>query len=116
MNEKILLYRGSFTGLKGDGSRERTCEGDIRRRLIQNRADRGQWSAVEKMCQEAIAETPDDSGFAWGLITAQANQGHLHQAWSSFKQLNPPVSAPALIPLLMPLHPRFASAAAAVAP
>lgn len=79
----------------------------LQRRLIQNRANRGQWPAVEQMCQEAIAETPGEAGFAWGLITAQANQGHLDQAWSSFRQLSPPVPAPEMIPLWMRLHARF---------
>jgi hypothetical protein len=54
-----------------------------------------------------LAESPDDPGFSWGLITAQANQGHLDQAWSTFRQLHLPISAPTLIPLWMALHARF---------
>jgi hypothetical protein len=59
------------------------------------------------MCREALAGSPEDDGFAWGLITAQANQGHLDQAWSSFQQLSPPVTAPEQVPLWVALHARF---------
>jgi tetratricopeptide (TPR) repeat protein len=79
----------------------------LRRRLIQNRADHGDWRAAEDMCREALAESPDDAGFAWGLITAQANQSHLDQAWSTYEQLHPAVTAPELVRLWMRLHARF---------
>ena len=79
----------------------------LRQRLIQNRADHGDWRAAEDLCREALAESPDDPGFAWGLMTAQANQGHLDQAWSTYRQLHPPVNAPELIGLWMALHGRF---------
>jgi tetratricopeptide (TPR) repeat protein len=75
-------------------------------RLIQNRADRGDWPAAENMCREALAENPDDAEFASGLITAQANQGHLDQAWATYEQLNPAVTAPEFVPLWMRLHAR----------
>ena len=79
----------------------------LRQRLIQNRADRGDWRAAEDLCREALAGSPDEPSFAWGLITAQANQGHLDQAWSTYRQLRPPVPAPELIALWMALHARF---------
>jgi tetratricopeptide (TPR) repeat protein len=79
----------------------------LRQRLILNRADRGDWRAAEDLCREALAESPEDPGFAWGLITAQANQGRLDQAWSTYRQLRPPVTAPERIGLWMALHARF---------
>jgi tetratricopeptide (TPR) repeat protein len=79
----------------------------LQQRLIQNRADRGDWPGAEELCRVALAHSPDDPSFAWGLITAQANQGHLDQAWSTYSQLNPPVTAPQLIALWMELHARF---------
>jgi hypothetical protein len=79
----------------------------LRQRLIQNCAARGDWQAAEDLCREALAENPDDPGFAWGLITAQANQGHMDQAWSTYVSLHPPVAAPELVKLWMALHARF---------
>jgi tetratricopeptide (TPR) repeat protein len=79
----------------------------LRRRLIQNRADQGQWSEVERMSREALAENPDYGDFRWGLITAQANQGHLDQAWSTYQAMKPPVSRPECVQLWMNLHARF---------
>jgi tetratricopeptide (TPR) repeat protein len=79
----------------------------LRQRLIHNSADGGDWRAAEDLCREALAESPDDPGFLWGLITAQANQGHLDQAWSTYRQLHPPVAAPELTELWMALHSRF---------
>lgn len=78
----------------------------LRQRLIQHRADHGDWSAAENLCREALAESPGDPRFAWGLMTAQANQGHLDQAWASYEQLQPDVVAPELVPLWMGLHAR----------
>jgi len=75
-------------------------------RLIQNRAERGDWPAVENMCRGALAENPDNVGFAWGLMTAQANQGHIDQAWATHEQLHPAVTVPELVPLWMRLHAR----------
>ena len=79
----------------------------LRQRLIQNCAARGDWQAAEDLCREALAESPDDPGFAWSLITAQANQGRMDQAWSTYGHLHPPVAAPELITLWMALHARF---------
>jgi hypothetical protein len=79
----------------------------LRQRLIQNRADHGDWRAAEDLCREALAASPDDPPFAWALISAQANQGHLDQAWSTYRQLHPLVTAPELIALWIALHARF---------
>lgn len=79
----------------------------LRRRLIQNRADKGIWPEVEQMCREALAETRGDADFGWGLITAQANQGHLDQAWATYKAINPAVTRPETVHLWMRLHARF---------
>lgn len=79
----------------------------LRRRLIQNRAERNQWPQTEDLCREALTEFPEDSGFAWGLIMAQANQGHYEQAWSTFQDLRPPVDDPVQILVWMGLHARF---------
>jgi tetratricopeptide (TPR) repeat protein len=79
----------------------------LRRRLIQNRADAGEWPEVERMCREVLAENPGDIDFTWGLITAQANQGHLDQAWSSYQAAKPAVTRPELLQLWMNLHARF---------
>jgi tetratricopeptide (TPR) repeat protein len=79
----------------------------LRQILLQNRADQGQWAEVEQMCREALAEYPDDDDFAWGLITAQANQGHLDRAWASFRATTPPVARPESSQLWMGLHARF---------
>ncbi len=78
----------------------------LRQRLATNRANRGDWRGAEKICREALAENPDDPEFAWGLVTAQANQGHLDQAWTTYRQLTPPLTAPEFIPLWMRLHAR----------
>jgi tetratricopeptide (TPR) repeat protein len=77
------------------------------RRLIRNRADQGKWSEVEQMCREALAETPDEGEFSWGLITAQANQGHLEQAWSSYQAIKPEIAWPGIVQLWLKLHHRF---------
>ncbi len=79
----------------------------LRHRLIQNRADQGQWPEAEQLCREALAEYPDDGDFAWGLITAQANQGHVDRAWASFQATQPPVTRPDTSQLWMGLHARF---------
>lgn len=79
----------------------------LRKRLIQNRADRGDWCAAEDLCRGALAASPDVLDFAWGLIMAQANQGHLDRAWSTCRQLHPLLTAPELIPLWLALHARF---------
>jgi tetratricopeptide (TPR) repeat protein len=79
----------------------------LRRRLLQNRADRGDWPEVERMSREAMAENPGDGDFAWGLITAQANQGHLDDAWSSYRATKPAVTRPEVVLLWMRLHARF---------
>ena len=79
----------------------------LRRRLIQNRADHSQWPQAEDLCREALAEFPEDSDFAWGLVIAQANQAHLEQAWSTLQDLRPPLDDPLQVPIWMGLHARF---------
>src|SRR5262249_46912016 len=59
------------------------------------------------MLREALAENPGHSEFSWGLITAQANQGHLDQAWSSYQAIKPEVTQPEPVQLWMKLHARF---------
>ena len=79
----------------------------LRIRLIQNRAKQGHWTEVEQMNREALAESPDNDDFMWGLITAQANQGRLEQAWSSYQAMKTAVTRPEFVPLWMRLHARF---------
>lgn len=79
----------------------------LRRRLIQNRASQGQWPEAERVCREALAENPGDDDFTWGLITAQANQGHIDQAWTSYRAAAPAVTRPEWVRLWIGLHARF---------
>jgi tetratricopeptide (TPR) repeat protein len=79
----------------------------LRRRLIQNRAEQGNWPEAEQMCRDALAEYPGDPDFTWALITAQANQGHLDQAWSTYQATAPAVTRPESVRLSMRLHARF---------
>jgi tetratricopeptide (TPR) repeat protein len=79
----------------------------LRRRLIQNRAEQGNWPEAEHMCRDALAEYPGDSDFTWALITAQANQGYLDQAWSTYQATAPAVTRPESVRLWMSLHARF---------
>jgi tetratricopeptide (TPR) repeat protein len=79
----------------------------LRRRLIQNRADQGNWPEAEQLCREALAENPGDTDFAWALIAAQVNQGHLDQAWSTYQATAPAVTRPESVHLWMRLHARF---------
>jgi Domain of unknown function (DUF4365) len=95
------------TGLLAGGDLAAEQRAILRRRLIQNRADACEWPDVERMCREALAENPGDTDFTWGLITAQANQGHLDQAWSSYQATKPVVTRPELVQLWMNLHARF---------
>src|SRR5262249_10929809 len=67
----------------------------------------GLWPDVEQMCREALAENPGDSDFAWALIAAQVNQGHLDQAWSSYQATAPAVTRKESVQLWMRLHARF---------
>jgi tetratricopeptide (TPR) repeat protein len=84
----------------------------LRRRLISNHAGQGTWPAVEQMCREALAETPGDTDFTWALITAQANQGHLNQAWVTYQATTPVITQKEPLQLWMRLHARFGFAPA----
>jgi tetratricopeptide (TPR) repeat protein len=57
----------------------------LRKHLIQNRADQGNWPEAEQMSRDALAENTGSNDFTWALITAQANQGHLDQAWAIYQ-------------------------------
>jgi tetratricopeptide (TPR) repeat protein len=78
----------------------------LRRRLIHNRAEQGNWPEAERMCRDALAEYPGDPDFGWALIAAQANQGHLDQAWSTYQATVPAVTRPESVRLWMRLHAR----------
>lgn len=79
----------------------------LRQRLIDHSLRSNDWPAAEQQLREAYAAHPDHTEFAWGLVTAQANQGRLANAWSSFHDLAPPIQRPEQVPLWINLHARF---------
>lgn len=68
-------------------------------KLIQNGFIAIDFAAAELLCRHAVAAYPDDPDVAWALITAQANQGHMEKALASYRQLQPALSGPELLPL-----------------
>jgi tetratricopeptide (TPR) repeat protein len=75
----------------------------LRQVLIQNRINARDFAAAEHLSRDALVENPDDADFAWALITAQANQGHMDQAATSYQHLRPALSGPELVPLWLDL-------------
>ncbi len=78
----------------------------LRQVLIQNRVDARDFAGAEHLSRDALAENPDDGDFAWVLITAQANQGHMDQAAASYQHLRPALGGPELVPLWLDLLSR----------
>jgi tetratricopeptide (TPR) repeat protein/predicted nucleic acid-binding protein len=79
----------------------------LRRRLIDHSASQGEWENAERQARDTYAAHPSEPDFAWGLITAQANQGRLDAAWTALHDLAPAVTAAEWVPLWMDLHLRF---------
>jgi tetratricopeptide (TPR) repeat protein len=75
----------------------------LRQVLIQNHFNARDFAAAEHLSRDALAESPGDADFAWALITAQANQGHMEQATASYQHLRPALSDPGLVPLWLDL-------------
>jgi tetratricopeptide (TPR) repeat protein len=78
----------------------------LRRVLIQNRFNARDFAAAEYLSRDALAENPGNADFAWALITAQTNQGHMDQAAASYHHLRPALSGPELVPLWLDLLTR----------
>lgn len=75
----------------------------LRQVLIQNRVNARDFATAEHLSRDALDEDPGDADFAWALITAQANQGHMDQAAASYQHLHPSISGPELVPLWLAL-------------
>jgi tetratricopeptide (TPR) repeat protein len=78
----------------------------LRQKLIQNRLMASDFAAAELLSRDAVAAHPEDPEFVWALITAQANQGHMEKAAASYRQLQPALSGPELVPLWLELLAR----------
>jgi tetratricopeptide (TPR) repeat protein len=110
----ILANMGDFDGAEACaaellGNQELPAEQrrQLHRRLIERRALRADWAAVEACCRAALRDHPGEDDFTWGLISAQLNQGRWDAAWVSCSQLRPEIQFPEFVVAWVELKLRF---------
>jgi hypothetical protein len=110
----ILADKGDFDGAEGCAAQLLATQElpmeqrrQLHRRLVERRAQRADWAAVEACCRAALRDHPGDDDFTWGLISAQLNQGRWEAAWASYGQLLPEIHFPEFVVVWVELHLRF---------